>query len=92
MKVLRLRNGGGLDNLRLEEMADPGLPGPGEIRVRIEASSLNFHDLGVVSGRRPVPDSLIPMSDGAGTVEAVGNGMTEFAPGDLVVSCSFPDW
>ena len=60
--------------------------------MRIEASSLNFHDLGVVSGRRPMPDGRIPMSDGAGHVEAVGEGVTEFAPGDLVVSCFFPDW
>ena len=92
MRVLRLRSGGGLDNLRVEEMADPGAPGRGEIRVRIEASSLNFHDLGVVSGRRPMPEGRIPMSDGAGTVEAVGEGVSEFAPGDLVVSCFFPDW
>ncbi len=92
MKVLKLRNGGGLDNLQVEEAPDPGAPGPGEIRVRIEASSLNFHDLGVVSGRRPMPDGRIPMSDGAGRVEAVGEGVTEFAPGDLVVSCFFPDW
>ena len=92
MKVLRLRNGGGLDNLRLEEMAEPGGPGPGEIRVRIRASSLNFHDLGVVSGRMPVEDGRIPMSDGAGVVEAVGEGVTEFAVGDAVVSCFFPDW
>ena len=92
MRVLKLRNGGGLDNLQVEEMPDPGAPGPGEIRVRIEASSLNFHDLGVVSGRRPMPDGRIPMSDGAGRIEAVGEGVTEFAPGDLVVSCFFPDW
>jgi NADPH:quinone reductase-like Zn-dependent oxidoreductase len=76
----------------MEEMPDPGRPGPGQIRVRIEASSLNFHDLGVVLGRRPMPDGRIPMSDGAGHVEAVGEGVTEFAPGDLVVSCFFPDW
>src|SRR3712207_7647686 len=50
-RVLRLRNGGGLGNLRIEEMDDPGAPGPGEIRVRLRASSLNFHDLGAVSGR-----------------------------------------
>ncbi len=92
MKVLRLRNGGGLDNLRMEDMPDPGAPGLGQIRVRLEASSLNFHDLGVVAGRRPMPEGLIPLSDGAGTVEAVGEGVTEFAPGDHVVSCFFPDW
>ncbi len=92
MKVLRLRSGGGLGNLRVEDKDDPGAPGPGQIRVRIEASSLNFHDLGVVSGGRAMPDGLIPLSDGAGTIDAVGEGVAEFAPGDRVVSCFFPDW
>jgi NADPH:quinone reductase-like Zn-dependent oxidoreductase len=67
MRVLRMRRGGGLDNLRLEDTPDPGAPGPGQIRVRIEASSLNFHDLGVVSGRRPMPRgaSRCPTGQGA---------------------------
>jgi NADPH:quinone reductase-like Zn-dependent oxidoreductase len=60
--------------------------------VRIEASSLNFQDLGVVLGRRPMLEGHVPMSDGAGHVEAVGEAVTEFEPGDLVVSCFFPDW
>ncbi|TNC72995.1 zinc-dependent alcohol dehydrogenase family protein [Rubellimicrobium roseum] len=93
MKVLRLRAPGGLDALEMVEAEDPGAPGPGEIRVRLRGSSLNFHDLGVVSGGRPgLRDGLIPLSDGAGEVEAVGEGVTEFAPGDTVVSCFFPDW
>ena len=87
MKALRLGAPGGLDRLSLVDAADPGAPGRGEIRVRIRASSLNYHDLGVVSGRTPTADGRIPMSDGAGEVEAVGEGVTEFAPGDLVVSC-----
>jgi NADPH:quinone reductase-like Zn-dependent oxidoreductase len=92
MKALRLRGPGGLDALTVVDMDDPGDPGPGEIRVRIHASSLNYHDLAVVSGRMPVEDGRIPMSDGAGVVEAVGVGVTEFAPGDAVVSCFFPHW
>ncbi len=92
MKALRLGAPGGLDRLSLVDAADPGAPGRGEIRVRIRASSLNYHDLGVVSGRTPAADGRIPMSDGAGEVEAVGEGVTEFAPGDLVVSCFFPFW
>jgi NADPH:quinone reductase-like Zn-dependent oxidoreductase len=46
----------------------------------------------VVSGRIPVSDNRIPMSDGAGFAEAIGDGVTDFAPGDLVVSCFFPRW
>jgi len=92
MKVLAVRSPGGIDNLVQEERADPGEPGPGEIRVRLHGSSLNFHDLGVVLGRMPAADGRIPLADGAGLVEAVGPGVAEFAPGDLVVSCFFPDW
>jgi NADPH:quinone reductase-like Zn-dependent oxidoreductase len=92
MRALRLGAPGGLDKLAVTEMADPGAPGAGEIRVRIHASSLNYHDLGVVSGRSRAADGRIPMSDGAGVVEAVGEGVSEFAPGDAVVSCFFPHW
>ena len=92
MKALKLAAPGGLDRLAVVELDEPGAPGPGEIRVRFRASSLNFHDLGVVSGRSPTADGRIPMSDGAGEVEAVGDGVSEFAPGDLVVSCFFPFW
>ncbi|ACC75411.1 NAD(P)-dependent alcohol dehydrogenase [Paraburkholderia phymatum] len=92
MKAITLRRPGGLDHLERVELADPGAPAPGEIRVRIHASSLNFHDLGVVTGRLPADDGRIPMSDGAGVVEAVGDGVTEFAVGDSVVSTFFPYW
>jgi NADPH:quinone reductase-like Zn-dependent oxidoreductase len=53
MKSIVLRSPGGLDRLELIDMPDPGAPGPGEIRVRLRASSLNYHDYGVVSGRMP---------------------------------------
>ncbi|MBO0344875.1 NAD(P)-dependent alcohol dehydrogenase [Roseibium sp. CAU 1637] len=92
MRGLRLSAPVGLETLRLCEMADPGQPGAGELRIRIFASSLNFHDLGVVSGRIPNEDGRIPLSDGAGVVEAVGAGVSDFAVGDHVVSCFFPDW
>ena len=92
MRVIQLSKPGGLDQLQLVERDAPGAPGPGEIRVRIRASSLNFHDYGVVSGRMPTEDGRIPMSDGAGTVEAVGDGVSEFTVGDHVVSTFFPLW
>ena len=92
MKAIKLAKPGGLDCLTLIDMEDPGDPRPGEIRVRLRASSLNFHDYGVVSGKMPTEDGRIPMSDGAGEVEAVGEGVTEFQPGDHVVSGFFPMW
>ncbi|WP_262298947.1 zinc-dependent alcohol dehydrogenase family protein [Microvirga sesbaniae] len=92
MKGMTLRSPGGLDRLEPLDLPEPGGPGPGEIRVRLHASSLNYHDYGVVSGRMPTEDGRIPMSDGAGVVEVVGEGLTEFAVGDHVVSCFFPGW
>lgn len=92
MKVMRLRSPGGLDNLYLDQGQAAPPPGPGEIRVRIHASSLNYHDYAVVAGMIQTPDGHIPMSDGAGVVDAVGEGVHEFVPGDQVVSTFFPDW
>jgi len=92
MKTIILNSPGGLDQLRLTDSLEPGEPGPGEVKVRLQASSLNFHDYAVVAGLIPTEDGRIPMSDGAGTVEAVGEGVTDFAPGDSVVSTFFPHW
>ena len=92
MKVIALRSPAGLDRLITEDRSEPGQPGPGEVRVALHGSSLNFHDLGVVIGRMPTQDGRIPLADGAGTVESVGAGVTEFSVGDMVVSCFFPEW
>jgi NADPH:quinone reductase-like Zn-dependent oxidoreductase len=91
MKAMRLKKPGGLDNLYLGESAAPA-PGRGEITVRLSATSLNFHDYLVVKGMIPAEEGRIPMSDGAGVVTAVGEGVREFAVGDAVVSTFFPDW
>ena len=90
-KAMRLRHPASLDNLRLEqaEASDPGL---GEITVRIRAGSLNFRDGLVVNGFFPARDGLIPLSDGAGEVVAVGEGVAGFAVGDAVVSTFHPNW
>lgn len=90
-RAVRLARPGGLDRLSVAE-SEPRDPGPGEVRVRVHGSSLNFHDYAVVAGMIPVDDGRIPMSDGAGTVEAAGPGVTEFAQGDAVMSCFFPHW
>ncbi|WP_116092127.1 zinc-dependent alcohol dehydrogenase family protein [Sphingomonas crusticola] len=92
MKAMVLRAPAGLDQLVSEERPDPGAPGPGEIRVRLHGSSLNYHDLGVATGRMPTAAGRVPLADGAGLIEAVGEGVTEFGAGDMVVSCFFPDW
>ncbi len=92
MKAIKLSRPPGLATLQVAEIDDPGTPGPGQIRVRLHANSLNYHDYAVAVGAIPTANGRIPLSDGAGVVEAVGEGVTEFAAGDHVVSCFFPYW
>lgn len=81
----------GLDSLTIVERDKPQ-PGPGEILVRVRATSLNFHDYIVAMGWFPAEVGRIPMSDGAGEVVEVGEGVTEFAAGDRVISTYFANW
>jgi NADPH:quinone reductase-like Zn-dependent oxidoreductase len=92
MKAIQANAPFGLDNLKLADIADAPAPAPGEISVRIRASSLNFHDYAVVTGMIPTADKRIPMSDGAGEVTAVGVGVSDYKVGDSVVSTFFPYW
>ena len=73
MKAVKVRNPASLDSLEVVDIDAPGEPGPGEVRVKLHASSLNFHDYAVVAGMIPTDDGRIPLSDGAGEVEAVGD-------------------
>jgi len=84
----------GLSALRLVDRPDPK-PGPRQVVVRIRAASLNFRDLAVVNGVYPGPPAagaVIPLSDGAGEVLAVGEGVTRFKPGDRVSPTFFQGW
>lgn len=92
LRAVRVGSPATLDTLLPATADDPGQPGPGEIRVKLAASSLNFHDFAVVNGLIPAEAGRIPMSDGAGTVEAVGEGVSAFKVGDSVVSLFFPEW
>jgi len=91
MKVAAVKKPGGLGNLVIETRADPK-PTAGEVLVRVRASSLNYHDFIVALGGIPTPDGRIPMSDGAGEVVAVGEGVTKWKTGDRVISLFFPNW
>ena len=81
-----------LETLVWTDIPDAPAPGPGEITVRLKASSLNFHDYAVVKGMIEADEGRIPMSDGAGEVVAVGDEVEDFAVGDAVVSTFFPYW
>jgi NADPH:quinone reductase-like Zn-dependent oxidoreductase len=89
MKVFLVSKGStGIDGLKPAERERPA-PGPGQVLVRMRAASLNFRDLAIVAGkyfRGPLTEDTIPLSDGAGEVEAVGAGVSEFKAGDRVVA------
>ena len=91
IKTIYVQAGGGLDKIE-KASSQSRKPEAGEITVRLYASSLNYHDLMVVTGAMPPQERRIPMSDGAGEVIAVGEGVSEFSIGDHVVSTFFPDW
>ena len=91
IKTIYVQAGGGFEQVSVG-LSEPRDPAAGEITVRLYASSLNYHDFLVVSGATPPQERRIPMSDGAGEVIAVGEGVSEFAVGDHVVSTFFPDW
>jgi NADPH:quinone reductase-like Zn-dependent oxidoreductase len=92
MKAVQINTPFGLDNLKLVDVSDAVAPGPGEISARIRASSLNYHDYAVVMGMLPAADKRVPMSDGAGEVTAVGQGVGDYKVGDRIVSTFFPFW
>ena len=91
MRVITVNKPASLDNLAVSETADPA-PGNGEILVQWRASSLNYHDYLVANGSLPVVDGRIPLSDGAGDILAVGDGVTKWQVGDKVMSAFFPNW
>ncbi|GBQ10759.1 zinc-dependent alcohol dehydrogenase [Swaminathania salitolerans LMG 21291] len=91
VKAMVITPPGGFGNIHLREI-DGRAPGPDEIRIRLHASSLNYHDYAVVSGMWAPTTPRIPMADGAGEVVETGSAVTEFKPGDRVVSTFFPTW
>jgi len=94
MRVMQIEGDWGLDNIRLAERPDP-TPGPGQVVVKMQAASINFRDTVMVNrgyGRRSGELPLVPLSDGAGTVEAVGDGVTRVAVGDLVCPIFGQNW
>lgn len=83
-----------MENVRLGAHPDP-LPGPGEIRLSMRASALNYRDLlvplrGYGSRQRKLP--LVLLGDGAGVVDMIGDGVTRFAVGDRVCPLAYPTW
>jgi zinc-binding alcohol dehydrogenase/oxidoreductase len=84
MLAARIHEDGGPDVLRVEEAPDPA-PGPGQVLVRIHAASLNHLDVWVRKGLPSAPKPRILGADGAGVVEALGDGVADLAVGQRVV-------
>ena len=84
----------GLNNLQLEEIPTP-IPKAGELLVKVGAVSLNYRDKAIVDGfyePHMVPKPLIPVSDAAGTVVAIGEGVSRFRIGERVNSTLYSRW
>jgi zinc-binding alcohol dehydrogenase/oxidoreductase len=84
VRAVRIHEDGGPEVLVLEEVPDPE-PGPGEVLVRLRASALNHLDVWIRKGLPSVPKPRILGADGAGVVEALGEGVSGFERGDAVV-------
>ncbi len=83
-----------LDDYELREVETPA-PGAGEVLVRVRACSLNYRDQAIARGvymGGPVPEDIVPLSDGAGEIAALGEGVTGLAVGDRVAGIFFQNW
>jgi NADPH:quinone reductase-like Zn-dependent oxidoreductase len=84
VRAVRIHEDGGPEVLVLEDAPDPE-PGPGQVLVRLRASALNHLDVWIRKGLPSVPKPRILGADGAGVVEALGEGVTGFDLGERVV-------
>ncbi|MFO6419859.1 zinc-dependent alcohol dehydrogenase family protein [Hylemonella sp. W303a] len=93
MRAYRMDQFDRLDGLVLHEQDVPR-PGHGQVLVKIHARSLNYRDLLILSQRYAFPAlrGVVPLSDGAGEVVALGSGVTSLNLGDRVAACYFPRW
>jgi NADPH:quinone reductase-like Zn-dependent oxidoreductase len=94
MKSYHVNLGAGLAGLTMKEHDIP-VPGPGEVLVRVRASSLSFRELMILLwGYYPLPirPDVVPVSEGAGEVVAIGSNVTCVKVGERVAGAVFPHW
>jgi NADPH:quinone reductase-like Zn-dependent oxidoreductase len=94
MKCYHVIGSNGPASLVQDASYHPGPPGPGEVRLRLEAVALNLRDILIWRGNYPHPTKkdLIPVSDGAGEIVAVGSDVVGLETGHRVMTNFFPDW
>jgi NADPH2:quinone reductase len=83
MKAIRVHETGEPKKLRYEDITIPE-PAEGQVRIKIEAAGLNYIDVNQRAGVYPVTLPLIPGQEAAGTIDAIGPGVTRFSIGDRV--------
>jgi NADPH:quinone reductase-like Zn-dependent oxidoreductase len=93
MRQAVIEGGFGIEKINWHEVADPE-PGRGQVLVRVRATSLNYRDYLVAMGRYnpKMPLPRVPLSDGAGEIIAVGEGVTNWVPGDRVAGIFMQTW
>ena len=91
VKAFELHPEEAFDALKLVDRDRPAT-GPGDVRVRVRAVSLNYRDLMVARGSKKRGRRIVPVSDGAGEVIEIGSGVTRVAVGDRVAAAFFPTW
>ncbi|RXH17613.1 zinc-dependent alcohol dehydrogenase family protein [Bradyrhizobium guangzhouense] len=92
MKAWQVARDWSIEGMELTDLPEP-VPGPGQVAVRIKAASLNYRDLLTIQGNGGVTRlPLIPFSDGAGEVIAIGHGVSRVAVGDRVCPMFFQSW
>lgn len=93
MKRYLVTTSDGIDAIKLEDAAEPS-PNSGEVKIAVKAASLNYRDLGVATGGYMRNDTrpVVPLSDGAGEVVEVGEGVTRWKVGDRVSPNFVRDW
>jgi NADPH2:quinone reductase len=89
VKAIRANEHGGPEALSYEDVPLPE-PGPGEARVKLAAAGVNFIDVYQRTGRYPMELPFTPGLEGAGEVDAVGEGVEDLSPGDYVAFASVP--
>jgi NADPH:quinone reductase-like Zn-dependent oxidoreductase len=93
MRAYEITGPDGVDALTIAERELPA-PGPGEVTVKMMANSINYRDLATIENPvgRGFDFPRIPNSDGAGTITAIGTGVTGLQVGDNVASCFMQNW